>query len=285
MEITSIKTGMISIIVPVFQVEKYLEKCVRSIINQTYQNLEIILVDDGSTDSCGKMCDNFAMEDSRIRVIHKANGGLSDARNAGMEIAKGQYIGFVDSDDYIEPMMYEQMMKVIMSENVDIVSCFAVEEEEDKPVKMEYRGGNIRVFSSLGAIEDLFEKNLYFRHAVWNKLYNRALFDGIRFPVGKLFEDAAIMYRVFEKADAIAYIDLMLYHYVQRKGSISNNIYIPDMVVHRLENGINAYYHYADNPELQRMVYVWNARWIYYLWETASFFQSMGNQYSLPGSS
>lgn len=114
---------MISIIVPIYNVEKYLPKCIESIINQTYTDLEILLIDDGSTDNSGLICDKYASIDNRIRVIHKKNGGLSDARNVGLDICKGKYISFIDSDDYIELTMYEKMIKIMINQKVDIVSC------------------------------------------------------------------------------------------------------------------------------------------------------------------
>ena len=114
---------MIAVIVPIYKVEKYLEKCVRSIISQTYKNIEIILVDDGSPDNCGKLADNLAKTDSRIKVVHKVNGGLSSARNAGIDVAQGDYIGFVDSDDTIEPFMYEKLLSLLQKENTKLSVC------------------------------------------------------------------------------------------------------------------------------------------------------------------
>lgn len=126
---------LISIIVPVYNVEKYLNKCIDSIINQTYKNIEIILVDDGSTDNSGKICDEYLLRDSRIKVIHKNNGGLSSARNEGINISSGEYIGFVDSDDWVEPNMYEEMYKKILYSNADIVDCGYWKEYENKSIK------------------------------------------------------------------------------------------------------------------------------------------------------
>ena len=117
------KNPLISVVVPIYKVEEYLQRCVDSIINQTYKNLEIILVDDGSPDSCPKMCDNFAKQDKRIKVIHKINAGVSEARNTGLEYATGDYVGFIDSDDYIHPTMYEKLLNGIKKENSDICMC------------------------------------------------------------------------------------------------------------------------------------------------------------------
>ena len=127
------KDELITVIVPVYKVEKYLDRCVQSIVDQTYTNLEIILVDDGSPDNCPKMCDEWAKKDKRIKVIHKQNGGLSDARNAGLEKAKGKYVGFVDSDDYISPIMYEKLYKCIIDNQADMAMCgFSTVDEKGK---------------------------------------------------------------------------------------------------------------------------------------------------------
>ena len=151
------KNDLISIIIPVYKVEKYLEKCIESVLKQTYTNLQIILVDDGSPDNCGKICDEYAKKDSRIEVIHKANGGLSDARNVGISKAKGRYIGFVDSDDYIK---------------------------ED----IRNKENGIREYSRLDILKEvLLDKNI--QSYAWNKLYEKELFDEIKYPIGKKYEE------------------------------------------------------------------------------------------------
>ena len=216
---------LISVIVPVYNVEKYLKKCVYSIINQTYKNIEVILVDDGSPDKCGMICDEFVSVDSRIKVIHKRNGGLSSARNAGIEIAKGQYIGFVDSDDTIEPFMYEKLYQ-INKKNKTLLSVCAVNyifPNGEKKRKKEL--GEDRVFGFENAIIEM-NMHTYFDMGAWSKLYDRNLFDGIRFPEGKLSEDFYIMYKVFDKAQKISYVDQPCYNYLQRKNSITHNIKI-----------------------------------------------------------
>ena len=178
-----------------------MDRCIDSIVNSTYDNLEIILVDDGSPDQCGRKCDDWAEKDDRIKVIHKKNGGLSDARNAGIAIANGEYIGFVDSDDYIEPEMYEVLLKAIIQTESDISMCYELREDEENKVIRCSKSREITVLSSEEATIDLFVVNKYARHAAWSKLYKKDIFEKERFPVGKLFEDAAIMYRIFDRID------------------------------------------------------------------------------------
>lgn len=212
--------NLISIIVPVYKVEKYLEKCVNSILEQSYHNLEIILVDDGSPDKCGKICDEYQKKDSRIKVIHKKNGGLSDARNAGIRMALGQYLGFVDSDDYIAPDMYEHLFSIMKERNADIGVCNACVVSENslpeftddlQPVVFE----NNECLKAM-ICDKLFTVN------TWNKLYKRHVFDEIEFPVGKLYEDLATTYKLIEKANKIVVSKARKYAYVQRDGSIMN---------------------------------------------------------------
>lgn len=214
---------LISIIIPIYKVEKYLDKCIKSVVNQTYRNLEIILVDDGSPDDCPHICDEWKKKDSRIEVIHKANGGLSDARNAGIEVAKGDYIGFVDSDDYIEKEMYQQLYEAIKSENADLAICNLeyVKEEGgilsmDSPIKNEVFGGREGLHKLVG-------KNSWCYVTVPNKLYSRAALKGIKFPVGKLHEDEFVIHKIFSQCDRVASIETKLYKYVQRGGSIMSN--------------------------------------------------------------
>lgn len=206
----------ISVIVPIYKVEKFLDECVQSIVNQTYKKLQIILVDDGSPDCCGKLCENWAKIDRRITVIHKENGGLSDARNAGLAVATGDYIAFVDSDDWIEPQMYEIMLSTLKKEKADIVACGIIDTYLDKEV--------IHSSSYISGGSEIFLKNIYqdtvFPVAAWNKLYKRDLWDGFRFPKGKICEDAFTTYLLVDKASKIIQIPEALYHYRIRENSI-----------------------------------------------------------------
>lgn len=211
---------LISVIVPVYKVEPYLDKCVSSIVGQTYKDLEIILVDDGSPDRCPEICDAWAEKDSRIKVIHKKNGGLSDARNVGIAAANGEYIGFVDSDDYISPDMYELLHRRIVDDDCDIAACgfreFFIESQE----YYEDKSNNYNCFfDTTDAMEDLL-RNKTLRTMVWNKLYSRDLLEGILFEVGKLHEDEFFTYRVIDRSSKVSFISNPLYYYRQRSGSI-----------------------------------------------------------------
>ncbi len=260
---------LISVVIPVYNVEKYIDKCVDSIINQTYKNLEIILVDDGSTDRSGQKCDEWAKIDSRIKVLHKQNGGLSDARNYGIKEANGVYIGFVDSDDYVDLEMYDILLSNLKKFDADISVCSRVivpENSNQQGIKL----NEPLCFSSRDMIKDLFVSNKYTLHAAWDKLYKRELFLNIEFPVGRLFEDAAIMYKVFESASKIVTTKAQLYYYVQRYGSISNCDYNSKKVMHQFENRMNAIEYYKSNDnELMNCAIVWNLRFVISLWYEA----------------
>lgn len=211
------KSNLISVIVPVYNVEKYLNDCVSSIVNQTYKELEIILVDDGSSDLCPSMCDEWAKRDKRIIVIHKKNGGLSDARNAGIEISTGEYIGFVDSDDYIELNMYELMLAALKKNDADYCACGVQTEYEDG--RSVFRKREFFVGDSEQTLEMLYNDN-EFPVWSWCKLSTRELWNTLRFPVGKNYEDAFTTYIVIDNAKKIVRIPEMCYHYRIRANSI-----------------------------------------------------------------
>lgn len=210
----------ISIIVPVYNVEEYLEKCIESLIGQTYKNLEIILVDDGSEDKSGEICDLWKDKDSRIRVIYKENGGLSDARNAGMDIATGDYIGFIDSDDYINKRMYEILLNNMNDYNSDISVCSIKKVYESNEVyNSDITNKNISIFTAEEALRDLIEEGVL-KQTVWNKLYKKSVIKDIKFEFGKIHEDEFWSYQVFGKSSKIVYTDEGMYYYLQRSGSI-----------------------------------------------------------------
>ncbi len=214
---------LISIIVPVYQVEKYLDKCIISIINQSYKNLEIILVDDGSTDSSPAICNQYQKKDTRIKVIHKENGGLSQARNVGLEIAQGDYIGFVDSDDWIESNMYEVLMSSLLETGADIAVCnYQMDASGSKALKKIY---NIekKVYSPEEALRKIITADGYIRTVVWNKLYKRSVWGDIKFPEGRIYEDTLWTAKVVGNSKSISYINYSLYHYLFRPDSLSNN--------------------------------------------------------------
>lgn len=215
---------LISVIVPIYNVEKYLKKCIESILAQTYSNLDIILVDDGSPDSCGKIIEEFRKKDNRIRTIHQNNGGLSDARNSGIKIANGKYILCVDSDDWIEKNMIEILYNNIIRTKSDISICEFIEEDDyQKILSNKKYNDEVIEFNEKEALKSLIKQDILTNHA-WNKLYKKNLFDGVEYPKGQLMEDVSTTYKLFEKTDKVVYQNTALYHYIQRGTSILGNI-------------------------------------------------------------
>lgn len=211
----------ISIIVPVYKVENYINKCIDSVLNQTFKDFELILVDDGSPDRCGKICDEYSKKDSRVRVVHKENGGLSDARNRGIKEAKGEYIGFVDSDDYIDEYMYEILYDNLIKNNADISVCGIYDCYKDK-IFQNNIDGKVHVFSNQEALKEvLYGKKL--TAFAFNKLYKREVFDNIRFPVGKIYEDSFLIPTVFANSEKIVLVSVPKYYYIHREGSITSS--------------------------------------------------------------
>ncbi|WP_022772777.1 glycosyltransferase family 2 protein [Butyrivibrio sp. AE2015] len=211
---------MISIIVPVYNVENYARKCIESLISQTYKDIEIILVDDGSTDSSGAICDEYAQKDNRIKVIHKENGGLSDARNAGLDIASGDYIGFVDSDDYIDEHMYGHLYDILVDNNADMSVCDFLEVSDTDDAKDAQSESKIEIIED----KDVYKLVTSFNTAditAWNKLYKRDIFSDYRFEKGRLHEDQWAIPYVVSKCNRIVKSSAKLYYYVTRNDSIS----------------------------------------------------------------
>lgn len=214
---------LISVIVPVYRVEKYLRKAVDSLIGQTYKELEIILVDDGSDDGSGEICDEYATIDSRIMVIHKQNGGLSDARNAGLDVASGKLLSFMDSDDYLDKNFYE-VLCAEMDDDVDVACCTMAYEGEYEFC------GNVRVKNDNIYATKLDKKEAMRAFLLWGgkvdivacgKLYRRRLFDNLRFPTGRSSEDIPIIWQIIKQCSHVACVDNVYYHYLQRAGSIT----------------------------------------------------------------
>ena len=213
----------ISIIVPVYNVEKYLPRCIDSILAQTFRDFELILVDDGSPDNCPALCDAAAEKDPRVVVLHQKNGGLSAARNAGLEIARGEWVGFVDSDDYIAPEMYETLYHTAISRGggVQLVICsYTYVDEEDNTLPRESPIKQEKVLDRIEAMDLLGGDRSWYYITAWNKLYAKKLFDTVRFPVGKLHEDEYVVHELFWQCEKIAIVPQALYFYVQRNGSI-----------------------------------------------------------------
>ena len=218
----------ISIIIPVYNVNNYLDRCVQSVLTQSYPDLEVILVDDGSTDGSSLLCDRWADTDSRVRVIHKENGGVSDARNAGLDAATGRYLGFVDSDDYIAPDMYEKLYRALQENRAEVSICnFLFVDENGNPLAEERNlGFPIRdeVISGIDVLQKMHSMNRgIFYVFSWNKLYREELFSDVRFPKGKLSEDSFIVHKILGKCERVACITDICYYYVQRSGSYMHN--------------------------------------------------------------
>lgn len=214
---------LVSVIVAVYNIEEYLPRCVDSILAQTYGNLEIILVDDGSEDRSGSICDAYAAKDRRVRAIHKKNGGLSDARNAGMDAASGDYIGFVDGDDWIEPDMYRAMYCACEKEKAQVAACRY--KQITKSGVIDGSAGNSVSLSRDEALEIYVcgDDRYLIYNSVWSKLFARDLVEDMRFPVGKNSEDIMFTTRAFCRMERLAYLDEAYYNYVlDREGSIMN---------------------------------------------------------------
>ncbi len=214
---------LISVIVPIYNVEQYLCRCVDSIINQTYKNLEIILVDDGSPDNCPEICDDYAKKDNRIKVIHKKNEGSAEARNAGIRKSNGDYFWFIDSDDYASEKFLELLLYTAIMENSQIVECNSVkvDKESDFFFGFDLKINKINTYNNDIAFEMLIDED-EFHHYVWNKIYHKTVINGIDFPKGKYIDDEYWTYKVFGRAQKISKIDTCLYCYVQHNSSAMN---------------------------------------------------------------
>lgn len=208
---------LISVIVPVYNVEKYLDQCITSIVDQTYKNLEIILVDDGSPDGSGAMCDAWAQKDNRIRVIHQPNAGSGAARNAALDVASGDLIAFVDSDDYLCKDTYMHLFS-LLSDDVDIAECGYVETFDDD-TSFGVSDDEVCVFSVVDAMHEHIWGNA-FQQLIWNKLYRREMVEGVRFPVDKKIDDEFFTYRVLAKARKLVRSSNAYYAYRQQQDSI-----------------------------------------------------------------
>lgn len=215
---------LLSVIVPVYNVDPYLDRCVQSIVQQTYRELEIILVDDGSTDNSPKMCNIWAQKDNRIKVIHKKNGGLSSARNAGIDIAQGEVLSFIDSDDFIELDMYETMLTAMQDSGKDIACCGRVVDLFGEIEKVEFSISKPRMYTR----EEAMKEVLCLRDidvSSCDKVYRKELFAELRFPEGRISEDAAIIFQLLEKTNGVVHVGRDFYHYIFRRSSISKSSY------------------------------------------------------------
>lgn len=215
----------ISIIVPVYRVESYLKKCINSLINQSLRDIEIILVDDGSSDDCGKICDEYAKKDNRVRVIHKQNEGLSEARNVGIMAAESPYIGFVDSDDYVAEDMYEILYENLVKNNAEVSVCGLYDCYCNKKVP-QFAGNEFLILDNKQALKTALEGVKFSVNAV-NKLYKKELFLEVKFPKGKLSEDAFTIPKILSKASRIVFDSAPKYYYIHRGESITTSSFKP----------------------------------------------------------
>jgi glycosyltransferase involved in cell wall biosynthesis len=209
----------LSIIVPVFNIEKYLSKCIESILSQEFSDFELIIVNDGSTDSSGLIATNFAKIDMRVKVINQVNGGLANARNTGINVSKGEFISFIDGDDYVHPEMYQIMISEILDKNADISVCGRFDVNGDK-ISERFNQNKVTVWDSSLAIRNLLLNNLI-DSSVCDKIFKRYLFQEIRFPDGKINEDMFIIIKLIHKSLRIVHTGRSLYYYYHRNGSIT----------------------------------------------------------------
>lgn len=255
---------LISVIIPVYNVREYLERCVRSVCLQSYRNLEIILVDDGSSDGSGDICDALALEDERIRVLHTGNGGQGAARNRGLDIARGEYIGFMDADDYADSDMYSFLYDLILDSGTDtqISVCGHYFEKNGKDRR--HHGKYTKIVCDRDKSIKLLVKDRLLMNYVWDKLFRKDLLEGIRFEEGVLFEDISFVYKPVYKAERIVICDAPKYHYIQRSGSsigrsnrysVKNNTAYFNAVFSELSFLISKGYTYAVRAMLRRCLH------------------------------
>lgn len=240
----------LSVIVPVYNVQNYLRRCIDSIISQSFTNFELILVDDGSTDSSTEICDEYEKTDQRIKVVHKSNGGLSSARNFGIDVAEGDYISFIDSDDWIEPTMFQDMLSCLESTHADICICGLRTVLENGEIEEEVKYNSSCTLSGSQATKILLlDKEI--PSFAWNKIYKRALWHTIRFPIGRYYEDTAIIYKVFTLAQLISITDQVYYNYFRCPNSICLNPDLGKELKRRNDNFLAFFERYMFTVEKQ----------------------------------
>lgn len=256
------ESALVSVIIPVFNVEQYLKQCVDSVINQTYKNLEIWLIDDGSKDSSGRICDEFEKLDSRIRVVHKENGGLSSARNTALDLLKGKFIYFLDGDDFISLDMIETYLNLIEQYDVDVVMGTSYEFCGKININSNHTnlGGKPEKYSKVEALKlMLLDEKLH--HAAAGPLFKSFLYKDIKFPAGILYEDYATTYYVISKCKSVLYIDDHRYYYRMRQGSIMNSkVTERDMVLldiaDTISNDMTREQPELENPAIRKKVVI-----------------------------
>lgn len=232
---------LVSVIIPVYNISGYIEKCLKSAVSQSYENLEIIVVDDGSTDGSGKICDKIALKDSRLKVYHRKNGGLSEARNFGISKAHGEYVALVDGDDFVKKDFVKAMVIAVEETGAEVVICGF-----DEFVPRE------KVLSGKETAIKLLVEQENMEIVAWNKLYRRELFDGIEYPVGEKHEDSLTTYKILAKAEKVAYVSKSLYSYVKRPGSIMNEAKLVERLSARYKAAEEAVKYFRNDKELRQ---------------------------------
>ncbi|WP_051688387.1 glycosyltransferase [Butyrivibrio sp. AE2032] len=246
---------LISVIVPIYKVEEYLPSCLDSICSQTYKNLEIVLVDDGSPDKCGDICDRYAESDPRIKVIHRANGGLSAARNTGIAVATGEYIGFVDSDDRIEPDMYQKLIAAAVSEDADLAACGRMDAYADVSVPIRIEAG---IYKDRDILKAMLDDKLG-EGTVWNKIYRREYVVSALFPEGYDFEDVLTLYRFVARMNKAVVITDPLYIHLIRNSSICHDHTVKNLIdywhaFHTRYTDVMSYPEYSGDREVEALL-------------------------------
>lgn len=231
---------LVSVVIPVWNVEKYVEKCVRSVMRQSYENLEILVVDDGSPDGSAEICEKLAKEDARVKVLHKKNGGLSDARNFGIKKARGEWVALVDGDDFVKKDFIKELLAAAEESGAEIAIC-GYNTEIPKEA----------VLTGAEATRKLLIKQENLEIVSWNKLYKKALFNDIQYPVGEVNEDTLTTYKLLAVAEKVAYVDKSLYVYVERAGSITKEEDAEKRLSNRLRGAEEAARYFARQPELK----------------------------------
>lgn len=258
---------LLSIIIPIYKVEDYLERCLDSVLAQTYENFQLILVDDGSPDGCGAICDRYAQKDPRIQVVHKENGGVSSARNAGLAQVKGEWIGWVDPDDWIDPDMYSYLMDAALTGQADVVMCGRVEEYGDHTKERSWE--KVRVLNREEAMHHLL-LNDDMQNLLWDKVWKRSVFEGMQFWQRRTYEDIAMMHRLFERIQCLVWLPEAKYHYFQRPTSIVSDTSLGNKINHyaaarlRLENMWDQWPQFQELLEAQCVASSINAWCVYY---------------------
>lgn len=215
----------VSVVIPVYNVEKYLPDCLDTVLGQSYKNIEVLVVDDGATDNSGIICDQYAQQDNRIRVFHKKNGGLSDARNYALDYITGDYIAFIDSDDYVNEQYIEVLLNNALANGADISICNYKTVEEGAPAPVDYvRDNTIRLYNKEESMNQVLHGEYIMQFCVaWCKIYKKEIFKDIRYPFARKFEDVAIAHLCYALSKKVVYSEAQLYYYLNRAGSIKNS--------------------------------------------------------------